>query len=196
MTLKTLHAERLRLSSSAVLAVAELHLDSRALRIALGLILGRPSNFSWFLQDKIAASGLPVGERAYRWLGDHGVSAILCLTEDAWGEKESRNAGIEYKHIPMINKQGEIPAKLDQAVNYITESLDEGKRVLVHCQAGQGRTGMVLAAYLIKKEGYSVQDAIKYVREKRPGSLRRPNQIDSLYEYRDYVYAITKEENQ
>jgi len=44
--------------------------------VILGLILGRPSNFSWFREEKIAGSGLPVGERGYRWLREHDFGTI------------------------------------------------------------------------------------------------------------------------
>jgi hypothetical protein len=56
--------------------MARLELDLRTLRVLLGLILGRPSNFSWFREGKIAGSGLPVGERGYRWLREHDFGTI------------------------------------------------------------------------------------------------------------------------
>jgi|BEDMetMinimDraft_2_1075160.scaffolds.fasta_scaffold07905_3 atypical dual specificity phosphatase len=174
--------------------MARFELDSRTLRVILGLILGRPSNFSWFREGKIAGSGLPVGEKGYRWLKDHGVSAILCLTEDAWGKQLAQKLGLEYRHLPMVNRHPEVPLKLDQAVDAIKDILLSGKKVLVHCQAGQGRTGMVLAAFLIREEGFHAQDAIDYVRKVRPGSLKRKRQVEALHEYERYLSSLKKEE--
>ena len=42
-----------------------------------------------------------------------------------------------------------------------------GGKIVVHCHAGFGRTGIAIAAMLIANEGISSEDAIKLVREKR-----------------------------
>ncbi|MEM0118354.1 MAG: dual specificity protein phosphatase family protein [Conexivisphaerales archaeon] len=167
--------------------MAGLELDTRVYRVLLGLIIGRPSNFSWLIENKVAGSGLPVGERGYRWLRDHGVSAILCLTEDTWGKAHAEKLGMQYMHIPMLNRQPEIPRKLDQAVDAITSTLNQGKSILIHCQAGQGRTGMVLAAYLIREKGLTADEAIKHVRNLRTGSLKREKQVKALHDYEEYL---------
>jgi atypical dual specificity phosphatase len=49
----------------------------------------------------------------------------------------------------------------------------------VHCAEGKGRTGTVLAAYLVYK-GLSTDDAIKKVREKRPGSIENMDQENAI----------------
>jgi len=40
--------------------------------------------------------------------------------------------------------------------------------VYVHCTAGIGRAPHVVAAYLMFFRGYSVEDVIKFIKEKRP----------------------------
>ncbi|MDW0340799.1 MAG: dual specificity protein phosphatase family protein, partial [Nitrososphaeraceae archaeon] len=59
--------------------------------------------------------------------------------------------------------------------------------VLVHCAAGKGRTGTILAAYLLKKENLSARDAITRIRNLRPGSIQTDSQEKSLYEYKKYL---------
>jgi protein-tyrosine phosphatase len=49
----------------------------------------------------------------------------------------------------------------------------EGKTILVHCLAGEGRTGCVLAAYLIKDRGVSADEAIKVLRRIKPSFVER-----------------------
>ena len=42
---------------------------------------------------------------------------------------------------------------------------------MIHCAAGVGRTGVMLGAYLMKKFNLTPEEAIKRVREARPGSI-------------------------
>ena len=42
--------------------------------------------------------------------------------------------------------------------------------VVLHCFAGKGRTGTILACYFVEK-GMRAEDAIAQVRELRPGSI-------------------------
>ncbi len=55
---------------------------------------------------------------------------------------------------------------------------------MVHCAAGIGRTGTILACYLIKYKKNSAKDAIEKVRKKRPGSIQSERQelVVGLYE--------------
>lgn len=51
-----------------------------------------------------------------------------------------------------------------------------GGKVAVHCHAGYGRTGIVIACMLVRLQGLSAQDAIKLVRTQRPGSVQTAKQ--------------------
>jgi protein-tyrosine phosphatase len=55
----------------------------------------------------------------------------------------------------------EIVSKLSK--EYRTE-----EPILVHCAAGMQRSAAVMAMFLIAKENMSAEDAIKFIREKRP----------------------------
>jgi protein tyrosine phosphatase domain-containing protein 1 len=47
--------------------------------------------------------------------------------------------------------------------------IGKGEKVLVHCHAGQGRTALVIAAYLLYKNiCTSAEDSIKYIKDRRP----------------------------
>lgn len=58
--------------------------------------------------------------------------------------------------------------------------LSEGTKVAVHCHAGRGRTGLIIAAYMIYKLGYTSNAAIKHFKMKRSGSLKKKGQVKTL----------------
>lgn len=55
-------------------------------------------------------------------------------------------------------------------VKYI-EDAPPSTKVLVHCFAGQQRSAIVVAAYLMKTMGLSAQEAIDYVKSKKPDAF-------------------------
>ncbi len=67
-------------------------------------------------------------------------------------------------------------------VDFINKSISEGKPVGVSCGAGLGRTGTVLACYLVSL-GHSAEVAIGMVRTKRPGSIETETQEEAIKEY-------------
>lgn len=63
------------------------------------------------------------------------------------------------------------PSDLDTKIlPFLRESEEEGKPVVVHCSGGSGRTGHVLAAWLVRQRGLSVDEAVDAVR----GTGRNP----------------------
>ena len=61
-----------------------------------------------------------------------------------------------------------------QAVRVAHEDWKAGKKVLIRCQAGWNRSGLIMALVLIK-EGYSAQEAIDLIRKQRsPNALCNP----------------------
>ena len=62
-----------------------------------------------------------------------------------------------------------------------------GGRVAVHCHAGYGRTGMVIACYLVFAHHYSADMAITTVRQKREGSVQTREQKRFCFRFEQYI---------
>jgi atypical dual specificity phosphatase len=58
---------------------------------------------------------------------------------------------------------------------------------LVHCAAGKGRTGALLAAYIVKKQNLTAKQAIEKIRIMRPGSVQSIMQETALSMYEKYL---------
>ena len=81
--------------------------------------------------------------------------------------------GLEWHHLPipdMGTPGPDFDHAWERARHRVVGSLRRGERVLVHCAAGLGRTGM-LAAKLLTELGMAPADAIRRVRAVRPGAI-------------------------
>uniref|UniRef100_A0A5K4EXC2 TYR_PHOSPHATASE_2 domain-containing protein n=1 Tax=Schistosoma mansoni TaxID=6183 RepID=A0A5K4EXC2_SCHMA len=51
-----------------------------------------------------------------------------------------------------------------------------------------GRTGVIIACYLVFNNRISAEEAIQYVRFRRPGSIQTQNQVGCIYKFEKYLY--------
>lgn len=154
-----------------------------------GRIFGRPHNFSWVIDGMLAGSARPMSIQEVEWVKQEGVKSILSVIEeplpDEWID------GIDYMHVPTLDHTAPDIEDMDRAVEFINRSIKNGRPVMVHCAAGKGRTGTILAAYLIKYGGLSAEDAIDRIRSMRPGSIQSSAQETALFIYERYIRGST-----
>lgn len=151
------------------------------LRKIQGLFTTAPPNYSSFT-EKIAASGLPSTKRHINFLRAQGITAIISLTEDPLPDSIINGTNIKYFHFPLEDHMPADPHRIAEIVRTIEKLLADGDKVLVHCLAGMGRTGMVLTAYVMTLEKTGWQQALEKVRKIRPGSVE-PGQEKTLIEF-------------
>ncbi len=135
-----------------------------------GKITKKPTNFSWFIEETLAGSGMPTTHDELEWVLKQGVKSIVTMTENAL--PESWVEDVNYLHVPTTDLSSPDMDKIDTAVDFIHKRINNKEPVMVHCAAGMGRTGTVLACYLVKYQKYSAKDAIEKVRIERPGSIQ------------------------
>lgn len=60
---------------------------------------------------------------------------------------------------------------LPAVVDIIHDHISSKRNVVVHCLAGRQRSASVIAAYLMKYHGYTLETAIQSIRETKPDAL-------------------------
>jgi len=88
--------------------------------------------------------------------------------------------GLTELHLPVADFTPPSPAQLDRGAAAIAA----GERVAVHCGAGKGRAGTLLACYLVY-QGFAAGTAIARVRAVRPGSVETRAQAAAVKAYQD-----------
>ncbi len=140
-------------------------------------------NFSWLIEDEIAGMAKPASsEHDFEFLKDNGIKAIVSLTENPLSKALIEEFGFTVKHIPVRDFEPPTLEQIQDFVTFTRKASLEGKKLAVHCEAGIGRTGTMLACYLVS-EGYSAASAIEEVRTKRPGSIETIEQEEIVLKY-------------
>ncbi|BFI75023.1 dual specificity protein phosphatase family protein [Sulfurisphaera ohwakuensis] len=132
----------------------------------------------WVRKGIIGGSPIPYTEDDLDEWKREGVKRILILPEEweieeAWGSMDYyfsllREKGFEFLHEPIPD--GYAPT-FDQFLR-IYEWLKKGYANLVHCVGGIGRTGTIIAGYLMLEEDLDSGEAIEEVRNYRPGAVQ------------------------
>jgi len=136
--------------------------------------------YDWIVEGKLMASVYPTGPDYLRYLrSKEGIRFCIDLAEDPWPIDWSERSKVGCLHIPILDM--DIPTK--EQVRQVIRAIDDNDGpVMLHCAAGLGRTGTMIALYLAEK-GHSGESAIGVVRSKRPGSVQATEQERIVMEW-------------
>jgi atypical dual specificity phosphatase len=142
----------------------------------------RPQNFSWIEEPRLGALARPGALEELRWLREHGIEVLLSLTEEPPESEWIEGVGLLLFHVPMIDMEAPTQEQLERCMSAIRRAHEQDFGVAVHCGAGMGRTGVVLACYMVE-QGMEAESAIDRVRHLRPGSVETEDQARAVKEY-------------
>jgi atypical dual specificity phosphatase len=144
--------------------------------------MSQPHGFSWIDKPLLAAMGRPDALEELQWLRQQGLEILISLTEEPPRRDWINEAGLLLVHIPVIDMEAPAQDQLDKSVSTILRANERHMGVGVHCGAGLGRTGVILACYFVAKE-MSAKNAVARVRRLRPGSIETPEQEEAVNEF-------------
>lgn len=143
----------------------------------------KPSNFSWVIEGKLAGSARPESEGQFIWLRSNGIRAIVCLSrERPLEDKQVIKLGFEYLFIPVKDFAAPKPEDMTEFVRFANDMIAQSLPVLVCCGAGIGRTGTMLAAYLVSHCA-SPEEALKQIEKQRGIGVESYAQREAIFEY-------------
>jgi atypical dual specificity phosphatase len=151
-------------------------------------------NFSWVIDDKLAGSRGPRSKQELISLSRQGVGALVRLVEpdEAWvTTKDINDVGLEDYNEPVPDFTAPTQVQIDRIITFIDSHLERGIPVGVSCNAGIGRSGVILACYLVHK-GLTAKDALELVRKKRGRGPEVPEQITTVQGYWVRINPIAK----
>lgn len=103
--------------------------------------------------------------KGFKALYNHGIRSVLNLREYHNDDKKAAGSGLTLYHHRMA-AGGMTESDIEQCLLVLRHA---PKPVLVHCMHGSDRTGTIVAAYRIVEQGWSVDDALAELQEKRFG---------------------------
>src|SRR5262249_41121967 len=115
------------------------------------------------------------------WLRRQGIELLLSLTEDPPPRTWVNDAGLLLVHVPVPDMEAPTQAQLDRCTSTIERAHARQMGVGVHCGAGLGRTGVVLACYFVTKD-MGAKNAVARVRRLRRGSIETPEREEAVSE--------------
>ncbi|PKO15577.1 protein phosphatase [candidate division BRC1 bacterium HGW-BRC1-1] len=149
-------------------------------------------NFSFIIPNVLAGCAHPQNSadlsEALQDLQDHEIASIVSLDEYGLPGGELRRLGLRHLHIPIQDFTPPTFAQADEFVAFVDAERSAGRAVVAHCMAGIGRTGTMIACYLVA-QGQAASDAIATVREQRPGSVETREQESFIAAYADHLKA-------
>jgi len=150
-----------------------------------GKIWKKPDNFSWLIEGKLAGSAIPTSIDEVQWAIDQGVKSIITIREEPLDDSWTK--GVNYLHVHS-NDMG-VPEFNDlvNTVDFVHKRITNNEPVMVHCLAGLGRTGTILACYLVKYQKMPTDEAIQKVREERPGSIQSYPQEEIIFRFEKFL---------
>lgn len=149
-----------------------------------------PHNFSFVIENVLAGMERPGTFAKLRedleYLKIHKINAIVSLTETPLERAFIEEFGFRYLHMPVQDFTPPSCEQIEKFLSFQRRAEADTLATVVHCGAGLGRTGTMLACALVAR-GMPAEAAIDRVRTLRPYSIETVEQEDCVRHYAEVL---------
>lgn len=115
-----------------------------------------------------------------------GIRAIVSLLNIPSDAAVFETAGFSFLCLPVADGGAPTMEQVTEFIRFVEDQRSLKRPVAVHCEAGLGRTGTMLAAYLIS-QGEAAEAAIRRIREVEKVAVETPRQIQFLEQFAEQL---------
>lgn len=140
-------------------------------------------NFSWVREDVIAGSAGPVIGKQFDYLLDKGIEVIINLADIKYEVSQDLKDKFYVYNISITDFSIPTDLKVMEFWSICKKHMEANNPIVVHCYAGCGRTGTMLAIWiLLTQQVKTGVEAIHLIRRLRPCSIETEEQVQFIKE--------------
>lgn len=146
----------------------------------------------WYsrIDNTVLMGALPIRSVAKKLVEEEGVRGVVSVNEDFEtktlmpSEQEWQALGVRQLKVPTTDFTG-TPThdQIRTAVDFIVQYREQNDSVYVHCKAGRTRSATVVACYLVKVNLWTPEEAVSFIKSKRPQIWLRDKQLKSVSQF-------------
>ncbi len=126
-----------------------------------------PAHTLTWVTDQLAVSHAPMSYDELESIKEQGINAIVNLCAEFCDLHEiEQSYGFEVYYLPIADENAPPLEEMEKALAWLDEAIYLGKKVLVHCRFGIGRTGTFVTSYLLRR-GFGLKLAGKRLKNFR-----------------------------
>jgi protein tyrosine phosphatase (PTP) superfamily phosphohydrolase (DUF442 family) len=157
--------------------------DSKSEQLARVLHIPLPDrlNMSW-VTDRLAVGGR-VRPEDIKALGRVGITDVIDTRSEYRDDEQAlAREGIQLLYLPTPDTHPLSVEQLMQGAEWASKRIRQGRRVLIHCEHGVGRSVLLTCAVLVYN-GMHARDALRLVQQKRWQAAPNQRQVSRLKEF-------------
>lgn len=120
-----------------------------------------------WITDQVAAGYATLSYADLDSAKKQGIESIVNLCGEFCDLHEiQEKSGFDVHYLPIPDECAPDMDKMEEAMQWVENKISQGKKVLIHCRFGVGRTGTFLLGFLMRR-GMTMKQAEKKLKKTR-----------------------------